>query len=156
MSLLGSLLELDSGVEVFRVLADDDQVDVLVPRPDAGVALAGTHLAVEVERLPQRHVDRAEARAHRGRDRPLDGDAVFLDRVEDRVGQRIAAVLVHDVGARLADVPLEDDPRRLEDAPGRVGDLGPGPVTGDERDAVSHRQDSSEACSGRLRVDCGA
>ena len=38
-------LELDAGVEVFGVLAHDDQVDVLVARAHAGEGLAGRRLA---------------------------------------------------------------------------------------------------------------
>jgi hypothetical protein len=45
------LLELDPGVEVFRVLAHDDEVDILVSRAHAPVALARSYLAVEVERF---------------------------------------------------------------------------------------------------------
>ena len=37
-----------------------------------------------------------------------------------------------------AHVPLEVDARRLEDAAGRLGELRPGPVAGDEGDAMGH------------------
>ena len=66
-----ALLVLDAGVEVFGVLADDDQVDVLEARAHAGIRLAGAHLRVEVEALAQGDVDGAEAAADRRRDRAL-------------------------------------------------------------------------------------
>ena len=123
-------LVLDPRVEILGRLADDHDVDVLVPRADAGVALARAHLGVEVEALSQRDVDRAEAAAHRRRDRPLQRDSVLLDRLEDVLGKRVAAVLIHDVAARVLDVPVELDPGRLEHAAGRLGQLRPVPSPG--------------------------
>ena len=70
-----ALLELDAGVEVLGVLADDDQVDVVEARAHASIGLARPHLRVEVERLAQADVDRAEAAADRRRDRALERDA---------------------------------------------------------------------------------
>ena len=61
---LRPLLELDPGVQILGVLVDDHEVDVLVARPDAVIALAGAHLRVEAERLAQADVDRAEAAPH--------------------------------------------------------------------------------------------
>src|SRR5207237_9574035 len=70
-----ALFVLDPRVQVLRVLADDDQVDVVEAGAHAGVGLAGAHLRVEVELLPQGDVDGAEAAADRGSDRALAGDA---------------------------------------------------------------------------------
>ena len=133
-----ALLVLDAGVEVLGVLADDDQVDVLEARAHAGVALARAHLRVHVELLAERDVHRAEAAADRRRDRALQRDARLADRVEHLGRQRVAAVAVHHVGARLADVPVELDAGRLEGAPRRLGQLRAGAVTGDEDDSVRH------------------
>ena len=69
-------LELDAGVQVLRVLADHDEVDRLVAGAHARVGLARPHAGVEAELVPQGDVDGAEARADRGRDRPLQRDAV--------------------------------------------------------------------------------
>src|SRR6266508_548791 len=132
------LLEFDARVEILGVLADDDEVDLFVSRADAGVALAGPDLSVEVECLAQRHVHRAEACAYGSRDRPLERDAVSLDRVEGVVRQGIAAELLHDIGAGLLDVPLELGAARLEHAPGRLGELRARPVAGDQGDAMGH------------------
>ena len=134
-----ALLVLDPGVEVLGVLADDDQVDVVEAGAHALVRLARPHLRVHVELLAQADVDGAEAAADRGRDRPLQRGAVLADRVE-RVArrQRVAAVLLHHVGAGVLDVPVELDAGRLEDAAGRLGQLGARAVAGDQCHAVRH------------------
>ena len=134
-----ALLELDPGVDVFGRLADDHEVDVLVARAHARVRLARPHLRVEVELVRRRDVDRAEALADRGRDRALERDAVSPDRRERLVGERVAAVLVHHVGAGRLDVPVELDAGRLEHAARRLGQLGADSVAGDQGDAVCHR-----------------
>ena len=46
-------------------------------------------------------------------------------------GSGVPAVL-HHVDARLVDVPVERDAGRLEDAARRLGELGAGPVAGNE------------------------
>src|SRR5581483_382462 len=117
------LLVLDAGVEILGVLPDDDQVDVVEAAADAGVALARAHLGVHVELLPERDVDRAEAAADRRRDRALERASRLAYRLEDVGWQRVAAVLVHDVGARLAHVPLELGAGRLENAARRLRQL---------------------------------
>ena len=150
VGVLGALLELDARVEILGVLADHDQVDVRVARADAGIALAGADLAVEVERLAQADVDRAEAAADGGRDRPLQRGSVLPDRLEHVLRQRVAVVLLHHVGARVLDVPVELDPGRLEHAARRLGELGAGPVAGDQCHAMRHSApdftDASVAC----------
>ena len=67
---------LQPGVQPLGVLADDDQVDVLVGRLDARQRADGADAGVQVESLPQPDVDRAEALADRRGARPLEGDAV--------------------------------------------------------------------------------
>src|SRR5262249_59413640 len=95
------------------------------------------------EVMREADVDRAEAAADRGRDRPLEGDAVRADRVEHVLGKWVAAVLVHDVRAGLLDVPVEFDTCRLENAACRLGQLGPGAVAWDQGDSVRHGRQPS-------------
>ena len=133
-----SYLELDAGVEVLGVLADDHDVRLGEARPHALVGLAGADAGVEVELLAQQHVDRAEARAHRRRGRALDADAVALDRLQRAVGERVALLGVDVLAGGLL-VPLELDPGGLQHAPGRLGELGAGAVAGDEGDFVRHQ-----------------
>ena len=135
LRLLRALLELDAGVEVLGVLADDHDVGLGEARAHALVGLAGADAGVEVELLAQRDVDRAEARADRRGGRALDGDAALADRVERAVGQRVALRLV-DVDAGVLEVPVELDAGGLEHAPGRLRELGPGAVARDEGDSV--------------------
>ena len=132
-----ALLELDAAVEVLVVLADDDEVDVLVARADARVALGGAEAGVEVEHLAEGDVNGAEAAAAGCGDRPLDGDLVLADRVEDLFGED-GAVLLGGVEAGFAVVPVEVDACGLQDADRRIHDLGADAVAGDDGDAVSH------------------
>src|SRR6185437_7279082 len=133
-------LELDARVEILGVLAHDHEVDagVGVAGADARVVLARAHLRVQVERLAQADVDRAESAADRGRDRALDGGAVAADRLDDVAGERVAAVAIHDVGAGVLHVPVEACPGGLQNPPRRICDLGAGTVAGNECDTMTH------------------
>ena len=66
--------------------------------------------------------------------------ATPVSRIASRTwsGSGIAAVLVHHVGARLLDAPVEVDAGRFEHASRGLGQLGAGAVAGDENDAVRH------------------
>jgi hypothetical protein len=71
----GAFLELDAGVDVLGVLAVDHHVHVagaLDGRGDALEPAHGPHAGVQVQHLAQRHVQRADAAAHRRGQRPLD------------------------------------------------------------------------------------
>ena len=74
---------LDAGVEVLGVLADDDEVDVLVARLEALDRPRRAEVGVQPERLAERDVDAPEALADRRRDRALERDLVAPDRLED-------------------------------------------------------------------------
>ena len=131
----GPRLELDPRVQVLGVLADDDQVDGVVARADALVRLAGSHARIQPELVAERDVDRAEARADRRRDRPLDCNTIPLDRVQRRRRKRGSGGL-HHVDAGLLDVPGERDAGRLQHPAGRLGELGARAVAGDQSDVV--------------------
>ena len=83
---VGAGFVLDARVEVLRVLAHDDEVDILVPRAHPFVRLARAQAGVQPELVAQRDVDRAEAGADRRGDRPLQGHAVRLHRRERLLG----------------------------------------------------------------------
>src|SRR6188472_3332307 len=104
MRVVGAGLELDPGVEVLGVLAHHDDIDGLVARAHAGVRLARADACVQPELVAQRDVDGAEPGPDRRRDRPLEGDAVPLDRLE-RLRRERRARLLHYVDARVAYVP---------------------------------------------------
>ena len=121
-----ALLELDAGVQVLGVLADDHDVRLGEARAHALVGLAGPDARVEVELLAQRHVDRAEAGADRRGGRALDREPVAADRVERAVGERRALLLV-DVDRRRPASPSRTR-RRWPRARARVASASSGPV----------------------------
>src|ERR1017187_1684074 len=85
-----SLLPLDTGVDVFGVLAEDDDVHalgVLHRRRHALVILHGANAAVKVENLPQGDVERADAAAHGSGQRAFDGDAKLANGVDGVIGE---------------------------------------------------------------------
>ncbi len=140
---LASRFELDAGIEVFGVLADDDHVDGLVSGAHAGIGLARPQAGVEVQLVAERDVHGAEPRADRRRDRALEGHARVADGGQRLLRQRVAVVRLHDVCARLLHVPVELDAGRLEHAAGRLGQLGARAVAGDEGYAVRHPAEDS-------------
>ena len=123
-------------VQPFRVLADQDDVDVVVAAALRD-RVRGPHVGVELERLAQRDVDRAEALADRRLERTLQRDAGALDRVERLVGNRIA-VARHAGHAGVLCVPFDVRARCLEEAHGRAADRRTDPVSGDQRDWCGH------------------
>ena len=75
----GSFPEFDAGVEILEILADDDNVDVVIPGPHTLVRLAGPEAGIEVQFLAKRDVDAAEPVADRGGNGSLDGHLVPAD-----------------------------------------------------------------------------
>ncbi len=71
--------ELHARVEVFGVLADQDQIDgnVLEERPHAFILLAGPDTGVKSQLLPQVHVHAAETLADGRGDRGFECGVVF-------------------------------------------------------------------------------
>ena len=129
---------LDAGVQVLGVLADDDQVDVVVARLDAAHRLRRPEVGVQAECLAEPDVDAPEAAADRRRDRPLEADPGPPNRFEDALRERRAVALDRGL-ARFHGLPFESDPGRVEDAGGRLRQLGPDAVAGDQGDRVGHR-----------------
>jgi hypothetical protein len=143
LRVLGPALELDPGVDVFRVLPEDDHVDLLgalhggrdplepADRPEADV---------EVEELAQGDVQRADAAADRGREGPLDADEVLPEGLDRLVGKPRPEVVVgllaredlHPGDLPLAAVGLLD--RGVQDAHGRAPDIRSRAVALDEGD----------------------
>ena len=64
-------VELDAGVQVFDVLADDDEIDVAHRGLDPGIRLRGAQVGVEVELLAQRDVHRPHSGPELRRERTL-------------------------------------------------------------------------------------
>ena len=136
------LRPLDAGVDVLGVLAEDDHVHQLGTLDRRRRALEVAHRAharVEVEHLAQRHVQAADAAAHRRRQRALDGDLVVLDRLDGVVRQPLAVLRLGLLAGRhlepddlaLAAVGALGD-RGVEHAHAGPPDVGTGAVTFDE------------------------
>src|SRR5438552_4728437 len=150
------LLPLDAGVDVLGVLPEDHHVDLVRPLHRRGHALEVLHRAqadVEVEHLAHGHVQGAEALAHRRGERALEGDEVLADHVDRLLGQQVGRAVGAVDGLRLlAGVYLHPRDlllaargllhRGVEHADGSAPDVGPGPVTFDERDdgMIGHSQ----------------
>ena len=84
---------LKTGVQVFGVLADHDQVDVREPRLYAGQAEHGPEVRVELERPADLDVDRGKATANWCADRTLERHAISYDRVENGLWERRSLTL---------------------------------------------------------------
>ena len=142
-------LELDSGVQVLGVLAHDDQVDALVARAHARIALARPHTGVEAELVAQGDVDRAEARADRRRDGALQRDPVPLDRLEGRLGRGVPALSITSTPAcwtsHVNSTPVASSTRR-------AASVSSGPVPSPGTSVTVYgigREDSDTPASGR-------
>ena len=99
--------------------------------------MRGTNVRVQIECLAQRDVDRAKAFADRRLERTFERELRPLDRIERRVGNRIA--VERDAGhAGDLRVPFDVGARRLENPDGRAADRRPDAVSRDQRDLPGH------------------
>ena len=93
---LGSpLFDLEAGVDVLRVLPEDDHVDQFRPLDRRWHALEPAdrpQAHVQVEDLAQRHVQRTEPSADRRRQRALDADQVLAEGGKGVFGQPVAGL----------------------------------------------------------------
>ncbi len=145
-----ALLPLDAGVNVFRVLAEDDDVHalgMLHRRRDALVILHRADAGIEVEDLAQGDVQRANAAADGRGQRALDADAQLAKRGDGVVGQP-GLEAVHGFFAGENFIPghptlavVGDLDSGVEYAHRRFPDVAAGAVTFDERDDGIVRDD---------------
>ncbi len=132
---------LDAGVETFRVLADEHDVDVL-ESPARNDGTRRTYVRVQIERATQRDVDRPIATADGRLERALQRETRALDRLDGLVRHRIIE-LVDGGHAGEPSVPFEFGARRFENAYGRVGDVRSDAIAGDQRAGNAHMSFSS-------------
>src|SRR6185437_10766786 len=88
-----ALLELDAGVDVFGVFAEDDDVHRLGlfhRRGNAAVVLDRTDAGEQIHLLPQAHIEAADAAADRRGQRSLDGHAEIARGLHGVLGQPLA------------------------------------------------------------------
>src|SRR5262249_24545124 len=131
-------LVLQAGIQIFRVLADDDQVDVLEAGLHAGKVLDRPQVRIQIQRLPEPDVDAAEPFRDRRRHRSLQRHLVPFDRIEQRGWQRVADLLEGDDAGVVA-LPGDVNAGVREDVADRLGDFGSDAVAWNERDRVSHQ-----------------
>ena len=99
---------LDTHIDVFRVLAVDDHIEVLGPFVRAGrpfVVAARTHAGIEVKDLPQGDVQRPDSTSDWGGQRALDGDAVLTHGFQGVFGQVLIGAV--EVAGLIAGIDLE-------------------------------------------------
>jgi hypothetical protein len=142
LRVVGAGGELDARVDVLRVLAEDHHVDLVGTLHRRGHALEPAHgpqAHVEIEDLPHRDVQRADAAADGRRERALDADEIGAERIERRIRQPVAGLVERLLAGEhlvprdlpLAAVRLVD--RGIEHAYRRAPDVGAGAVALDER-----------------------
>ena len=133
-----SFAPLDAGVNVFGILAEDDDVHLFGMahgRGHAGDKLHRPPAGVEIHQLPQRHVQAANAATHGRRQRALDGNAIFLDGVERALRQPFAKLAKglfprKDFVPNNAPLAAEDlFHRRIKNPLRGFPDVAPGSVT---------------------------
>src|SRR5579872_1009661 len=141
-SLSGSLLPFDTGVDVLGVFAVDDEIHalgVLYGRRSAFVVLYRSHAGIEIERLAEGNVQRADASADGCGQRTLDGHAEFANGIDRVLGKPITEfgksfLAGEDLipgNAALPPVGFLDG--GVEDADGGFPDVASGAIAFDKR-----------------------
>ena len=135
--------EFDAGVDVLGVLAEDGHVDFfrsLDRRWDPFEPSHRPQAHVQVEQLPQRHVERADAAADGSGERAFDGHEVVAARRDGLIREpgvvRLVGLLagedLHPMNLALAAIGLVHG--GVENPHARAPDVAPGTVALDERD----------------------
>src|SRR5476649_660503 len=155
--------ELDAGVDVLGVLAEDHHVDllgVLHRRRHAFVPAHGAEADVQIEHLAQRDVQRPDAAADRGRQRSFDADEILAEGLDGVVWQPAAELLeafltgvdLHPRDLLFAGVGLLDGGVEYADA--RAPDVRSGAVAFDKRNDRVVRDDKLPVFSGNRGAGC--
>jgi hypothetical protein len=100
-----------------------------------------SHVRVQVEMLAQHHVDRTESFTDRRRQRTLQRNPVFGNRIQRRLRQQFAELLLRGKPG-LDEVVLETELQRVEDAQRRIHDFGANTVAADHRYGFAPRKNS--------------
>ena len=125
-------LMLDSRVQVLRILAHHDQIDLVERRMHSGEVHRRPHVGVEVEGAPQMHVDRAPAFRHPRLERPLERDPRAFERFDQRVGHRRAEAPKR-IHPRDLPIPFDTDAGRLDHRQRRAHHFRPDAVARNQR-----------------------
>ena len=131
-----AFFEFDAGIEVFRILANNNEVDIFVAPARAGNREHWAKIHVQIERFAKRDIHATEARAHRGGNRAFDGDFIALHSLNGRFRQWRAASLFHNRGASFGNFPFDIGASRLNNALHSGRSFDSNAITWDERNSM--------------------
>src|SRR5262249_23325323 len=144
---------LDADVEPLRILADQHEVEVAIPAAGSD-RMRGADVGIQIERLAQRDVDRAEPFADRRLERALERELGALDGIEGRIRDRIA--VQRDTGhSRDLRIPFDVRPGGREDLDRRAADRRSDAVARDQRDLPAHGAMTPASLEATLAVTAG-
>lgn len=126
---------LEAGVQVFRIFADDYQIDIFVACFEGGNAFGWPEVCVEVQFFTQGYVDACEALADGRCYGAFQGNAVSDDRCED-VLREGSSVLNGNGAAGFDMVPVDFYAGGVDDFYRGGSNFGADTVTGYESDVV--------------------
>lgn len=121
-------LVLQARVLAFRVLPDHHNVHILMPRRQPGMVAAMNQRGVQIELLPQMHVEGAHPTSHRGEESALEAHLVPPDRLDNLRRKR------GHIPVNLERLKEHRRVHGLHDLLHGAGDEGPNPVAGDQGD----------------------
>ena len=167
---IGSLAVFHPGVDVLAVFPEDDHVHLLGVvdgTRDAPIPLHRPEAHIEVEKLAEGDIQRADAAAHRSGERPLDPHQILPEGVHRGVGEPVAGLVERLLAGEH--FPPPDPPRPpvgalhggVEHADARPPDVAPGAVPLNEGNygVVGHLQapvaDGNAAALGRRGIGVG-
>ena len=131
-----AFFEFDASIEVFRILANNKEVDIFVAPARTGNREHRAKIHVQNERFAKRDIHAAEARAHRGGNRAFDGDFIALHSLDGRFRQWRAASLFHNRGASFGNFPFDIGASRLNNALHSGRSFDSNAITWDERNSM--------------------
>jgi hypothetical protein len=140
-SILAPGLVLDAGIDILGILAEDDHVDFmrsLDRRRHAGEVANRPDTGVEIQLLAQGHIQGAKPTADGGRERPLDGDQIPVDRGKRFVRQPAAGLILrlfpgeHLEPGNPAAASIGPTDGAIKDMLRGRPDVGAGPISLDE------------------------
>src|SRR5207302_11440173 len=132
----------DSGVNIFRVFAEDNHVDLLGTLYGGGNAFEILHRPqtnIQIEQLPQRDIQGSNPAADRSSERPFNADQIFAkrpNRVIRKPGIKLVLGRLAGKNFKPRDFPLAAVSfldRGIEHARARGPDVRPGSVAANER-----------------------
>src|SRR4030095_8638972 len=133
----GNDFVLDAGVETFRVLPHDYQIEIWIATGNVRQGSNRPQVRVKIERFTQTNVDRRKAFAHRRGDRALESHLVPLNRFNQFVRQSLAG-FIESLLAGDVSFPFDLDTGCFDDAHDGGGDFRSNPIARNQCDTMLH------------------